>query len=102
GSTIPVKFRVCGANGVAISNASLVFGPSNGSVTMLSAARGTVTIVNEIGDTSIPDVAFRWDSSGQQWIFNMATTNLVSGTTYAFRINLAYDPQSIVFVVGVK
>src|SRR5581483_5379107 len=42
GSTIPVKFRVCGANGVAISNASLVFGPSNGSVTMLSAARGTV------------------------------------------------------------
>jgi YDG domain-containing protein len=102
GSTIPVKFRVCGANGVAISNASLVFGPSGGSITMLSAVRGTVDNVNEAGDNNIPDVAFRWDSSGQQWIFNMATTNLTSGSTYRFRINLANSSQSIVFVVGVK
>ena len=102
GSTIPVKFRVCGANGVALSNASLVFGPSSGSITMLSAVRGTVNNINETADNSIPDVAFRWDSSGQQWIFNMATTNLVSGSSYSFRINLAYGPQSIVFVVGVK
>ncbi|HXU17948.1 MAG TPA: kelch repeat-containing protein [Terriglobales bacterium] len=102
GSTIPVKFRVCGANGAAISNASLVFGPSAGSITMLSAVRGTVDSVNESTDNNIPDVAFRWDSSGQQWIFNMATSNLTSGSTYAFRINLAYAQQSIVFVVGAK
>lgn len=45
-------------------------------------------------------VAFRWDASGQQWIFNMATSNLQSGNTYTFRINLANG--YIVFVVGVK
>jgi len=46
----------------------------------------------------IPDVAFRY--TGSQWIFNMATTNLNQGSTYTFRINLAY--QSIIFKVGVK
>ena len=67
---------------------------------MLSAVRGTVTVVNEDTIADIPDVAFRWD--GQQWIFNMATNNLDSGSRYAFRINLAYAPASITFVVGVK
>ena len=69
---------------------------------MLSAVRGTIDNINEIGGTDIPDVAFRWDASGQQWIFNMATNNLTSGSTYAFRINLAYAPASITFMVGVK
>ncbi len=32
----------------------------------------------------------------------MATSNLTAGTTYTFRINLAYDPASIVFKIGVK
>ena len=32
----------------------------------------------------------------------MATTNLNQGSTYTFRINLAYAPQSITFRVGVK
>jgi hypothetical protein len=69
---------------------------------MLNAVRGTVTVVNEDTIVDIPDNAFRWDASGQQWIFNMATTNLTSGTTYTYRINLAYSPASIVFVVGLK
>ena len=102
GSTIPVKFRVCGANGVAISNPSLVFSPTGATITMLGAVRGTIDNINESGVTDVPDVAFRWDASGQQWIFNMATSNLVSGTTYQFKINMAYAPQSIMFVVGVK
>jgi hypothetical protein len=67
---------------------------------MLSAVRGTINNINEADGTDIPDVAFRWD--GQQWIFNMATSNLTSGSTYAFRINLAYAPASITFLVGVK
>jgi len=67
---------------------------------MLSAVRGTVDAVNETTTGDIPDAAFRWDSSGQQWIFNMATTNLTSGNTYTFTINLAYG--KITFVVGVK
>ena len=77
GSTIPVKFRVCNAAGASISNPAVVFsGTSAGSITMLSAVRGTVTVVNEDTIADIPDVAFRWD--GQQWIFNMATNNLDS------------------------
>jgi hypothetical protein len=100
GSTIPVKFRVCDANGNSISNRAAVFTPTGGALTMLSAVRGTIDDVNEATTTDIPDVAFRWDASGQQWIFNMATTNLVSGGTYAFRINLALG--NITFVVGVR
>jgi hypothetical protein len=102
GSTIPVKFRVCSASGASISNPAAVFSGTGGTLTMLSAVRGTIANINEADGTDIPDVAFRWD--GQQWIFNMATTNpnLTSGSTYAFRINLAYAPASITFVVGVK
>ena len=65
---------------------------------MLSAVRGTVDAANESPDANIPDVAFRW--SGDQWIFNMATSNLAVGTTYTFRINLAYG--NVQFTVGVK
>ncbi len=100
GSTIPVKFRVCNASGVPISNPAAVFAGTGGTLTMLSAVRGTVDAVNESLTGDIPDVAFRW--SGDQWIFNMATSNLVAGETYTFRINLAYGPASINFMVGVK
>ena len=98
GSTIPVKFRVCDAAGNPISNANAVFAGTGGSLTMLSAVRGTIDAVNETGITEVPDVAFRF--SGGQWIFNMATGNLTQGSTYAFRINLAAG--SIDFVVSVK
>ena len=98
GSTIPVKFTVCDASGNPISNPAAVFAGTGGTLTMLSEVRGTITVVNETGTTDIPDVAFRW--TGSQWIFNMATTNLNSGSTYTFRINLAYG--SITFRVGVK
>jgi hypothetical protein len=100
GSTIPVKFRVCNASGASISNPAAVFAGTGGTLTMLSAVRGTIDNINEVTGTDIPDVAFRFD--GQQWIFNMGTNNLTSGSTYAFRINLAYAPASITFVVGVK
>jgi hypothetical protein len=100
GSTIPVKFRVCNASGVPISNPAAVFAPTGATLTMLSAVRGTIDVVNEAGVTDVPDVAFRF--SGDQWIFNLATTNLTAGQTYTFRINLAYGPASITFMVGVK
>jgi hypothetical protein len=98
GSTIPVKFRVCDANGNPISNPAAVFAGTGGTITMLSDVRGTVDNVNEATDNDIPDVAFRYSSG--QWIFNMATTNLQQGHSYTFRINLAYG--SITFKVGVK
>jgi hypothetical protein len=98
GSTIPVKFTVCDAAGNPIGNPAVVFAGTGGTLTMLSAVRGTVDAANESTMADIPDVAFRW--TGSQWIFNMGTSNLTSATTYVFRINLAYG--SIVFQVGVK
>jgi len=99
GSVIPVKFAVCDAAGMPVSNAAAVFaGGSGGALTMLSAVRGIVDVINEPGISEIPDGAFRW--AGDKWIFNMATSNLAAGTTYTFRINLAVG--SIQFRVGVK
>jgi hypothetical protein len=99
GSTIPVKFAVCDAAGIPISNAAAVFdGGTGGALTMLSAVRGTVDVINEPGISEIPDVAFRW--AGDKWIFNMATSNLTASTNYTFRINLAFG--FIEFRVGVK
>jgi hypothetical protein len=100
GSTIPVKFRVCDAAGNSISNSAAVFAETGGSLSMLSAVRGYVTTVNEAGASEIPDVAFRWDASSRQWIYNMATSNLTSGNSYTFRINLAAG--GIQFGIGVK
>jgi hypothetical protein len=65
---------------------------------MLSAVRGTINGVNEATINDVPDVGFRL--SGDQWIFNMATTNLTAPSTYTFRINLT--DGSITFVVGTK
>jgi len=32
----------------------------------------------------------------------MATSNLASGNTYTFRVNLAYAPASVVFKITIK
>ena len=98
GSTIPVKFRVCDASGNAISNSAAVCATTGGTLTMLSAVRGTIDNVNETGITEVPDVAFRF--AGNQWTFNMATSNLTSGTVSTFQISLTYG--NIVFKVGAK
>ena len=99
-STIPVKFTVCDANGQPISNPMAVFGNSTGSITLISAVRGTIDNVNEKSvDNDIPDVAFRYSSG--IWIFNMATNNLVKNTTYHYRIPLA-DGSFISFQFGPK
>jgi hypothetical protein len=48
--------------------------------------------VNETGANDIPGVAFRW--TGDNWMFNMATTSVQTGYTYTFRINLALAQAS--------
>jgi hypothetical protein len=100
GSTVPVKFRVCNAAGQAISTQGAVFAGTGGQLSMQSAVVGTITSVNETAVNDIPDAAFRWDASGQQWIFNMSTSNLNAGTTYTYQINLAYG--NIQFRLGMK
>jgi len=101
GRTVPVKFIVCDAFGNPISDPSVVFGASypSGSLTMLSAVRGLVSNVNETPDSvDVPNAAFRYSSG--QWIFNMATSNLNSSTTYMYKINLSYG--TITFKIGIK
>ncbi len=99
GSTIPVKFKVCDANGNSISDPQAVFAGTGGQLTMLSHLRGTVNNVNEDVTNDIPDVAFTY--TGGQWHFNMDTSNLDAPATYTFRINLA-DGSGITFVIGTK
>ena len=99
GSTVPVKFTVCDANGNPISDPNAVFATGYGSVTMINTVRGTISGVNETTYNDIPDSAFRW--SNGIWIFNMATSNLVAGNTYQFRIALK-DGSFITFQFGAK
>ena len=96
-ATIPVKFRVCDANGVSIGTPGVVT-----SFTLLQVIQGTVTTdVNLEPVSTNPDTAFRWDPAGQQWIFNLSTKGLTAGATYIYRIGLA-DGTSIEFRFGLR
>ena len=95
-----MKFSApCDANGTPIQNPMAVFGNSTGSISLLSAVRGTVDNVNEAVVNDIPDAAFRY--SDGKWIFNMATNNLTKNTTYRYRIPLA-DGNYVYFQFGTK
>jgi hypothetical protein len=99
GSTVPTKFAVCDANGVSISTPGLVTGYG----LVASAFSPNITTDEDIFSTT-PDTAFRWDASGQQWIFNQSTKNnstLKSGVIYFFAINLN-DGSSISFQYGLR
>ena len=99
GRTVPVKFTLCDANGNPIFNPNAVFAGTGGALTMLSAVRGQIPNPDETAVNDIPDAAFRYSSG--IWIFNMASSNLQSGYTYRFRINLA-NGQGITFQIAIK
>jgi N-acetylneuraminic acid mutarotase len=100
GSTVPTKFRVCDANGVSVGTPGLVTGYG-----LVAAANSPSITVDEDVYSTTPDTAFRWDPSGQQWIFNQSTKNNgtlnKTGVTYFFTINLN-DGSSIFFQYGLK
>jgi hypothetical protein len=97
GSTVPAKFRVCDANGVSIGAAGTVV-----SFRLVQTVSGTVsTVVDEAVDSTTPDTAFRWDSSGQQWIYNINTKSLKATYTYYYDITLA-DGTHILFHFGLR
>jgi hypothetical protein len=99
GRTVPVKFTVCDASGNPISNPNAVFAGTGGALTMLSAVRGQIPNPDENQYNDIPDAAFRY--SDGIWIFNMGTSNLQSGYSYGFRINLA-NGQGVTFTIAIK
>ena len=96
GSTVPAKFRVCDANGRSVGTPGVVT-----SFRLIQTINGTVTNVDEAVISTTPDVAFRWSSTDQQWIFNMNTKSLSAPTTYRYEIKLN-DGSSILYQFGLK
>lgn len=86
GSTVPVKFRVCGADGKSIGTA--------GVVTSFRLMNSNQAVFSATSDTG-----FR--SGNQQWIFNLSTKNLVAGNTYVYLIMLN-DGSTIQFQFSLK
>ena len=92
-----MKFRVCDANGNSIGTAGVV-----ASFRLTQTINGTVvSTVDEAVDSTTPDSAFRWDPTGQQWIFNISTKPLSANKTYVYTITLN-DGSTIVFQFGLK
>lgn len=83
GRTIPVKFRVCDANGVSIGTPGVVT-----SFMLTGIWNGTLDPVDETVSATNVDTVFRWDSTAQQWIFNLGTSGLSAGSTYIYTITL--------------
>lgn len=97
GRTVPAKFRVCDTNGVSIGTPGVV-----SSFLLTQIVSGTLTTnVEDIVDTNNPDTAFRWDPTGQQWIFNISTQNLTANFTYIYTITLN-DGTTISFQYGLR
>ncbi len=100
GSTVPTKFRICDANGVSVGTSGVVTGYG-----LVAAADSPAITVTEDTYSTTPDTAFRWDSTGQQWIFNQSTKNNgtlnKTGTIYYFAIHLN-DGSWIYFQYGLK
>ncbi|MGQ0734635.1 MAG: MBG domain-containing protein, partial [Acidobacteriota bacterium] len=96
-STVPAKFRVCDAAGNSVGTPGVVAG-----FYLIQVINGTVsTTANETVESTTPDTTFRWDTTGQQWIFNIATKNLSIGRTYVYRIALK-DGSAIQFQYGLR
>jgi hypothetical protein len=83
GRTVPVQFRVCDANGVSIGSSGVVT-----SFLLTGTFNGTLSTVVDTVSATNNDTAFRWDSTNQQWIFNLSTSSLSAGKTYIYTIKL--------------
>src|SRR5205085_7877471 len=95
GSTVPAKFRVCDANGNSVGNSGVV-----AAFNLVRIVNGTITqTVDEAVTSTNPDSNFRWDASGQQWIFNISTKPLPVGSTYVYAIALN-DGSTVMFQYG--
>jgi hypothetical protein len=91
GSTVPLRFRVCDADGVSIGTPGVVH-----TFALVKTSADPNAAVNEPLTSSAPDAAFRWDATSQQWGFNLSTKGLKSGTKYAYAITLN-DGTTIAF-----
>jgi hypothetical protein len=95
GSTVPAKFRVCGADGDPIGTDGVVV---NFRLVQI-ISNGIVTNVDEAVLSTTPDDVFR--SGNSQWIFNISTKNLSADNTYVYLITLN-DGSTIQFQFTLK
>ena len=95
GSTVPAKFRVCGADGDPIGTPGVV--TRFRLIGVISD--GTLSNVDEAVLSTPPDTEFR--SGNQQWIFNIDTKNLFADHTYIYLITLN-DGSTIQFQFTLK
>lgn len=96
GRTVPAQFRVCDANGVSVGTANVV-----SSFYLTKIISGTVANVDETVSSTSSDTAFHWDSTNQQWVFNISTKSLSANITYVYIITLN-DGTTIGFQYGLK
>jgi hypothetical protein len=95
GSTVPAKFRVCGADGDPIGTDGVV---ANFRLIQIISS-DIVTNVDEAVLSTTPDDVFR--SGNSQWIFNISTKNLSADNTYVYLITLN-DGSTIQFQFTLK
>jgi len=96
-STVPAKFRVCDAHGVPVGTSGVVQ-----DFRLAEAGNGTANeSVNELVESTTPDLYFRWSPTDQQWIFNINTKQLIAGKTYGYLITLN-DGSVIGFSYGLR
>jgi hypothetical protein len=90
GRSIPVKFRVCDANGKSIGPTPVI---KSVNVVMLNDGSG-----DTVEDTldAIEDTDFHWDATNQQWIYNLRTRDKERLVKYTYTVTLN-DGSSIVF-----
>ncbi|HKW34188.1 MAG TPA: SBBP repeat-containing protein [Candidatus Acidoferrum sp.] len=99
GSTVPIKFRVCDINGVSIGTAGVVT-----NLVLYKIGSGTIAPIDETAVNSTNDLAWHFDATGQQWIFNLSTKTApqnVANQTYYYRIDLN-DGTNIYFQFGLR
>ncbi|GAC1434433.1 MAG: hypothetical protein NVS1B11_36540 [Terriglobales bacterium] len=96
GRTVPLKFRVCDVNNVSVGTPGVVT-----SLTLDSVTQGTVTVVDETTTTTTADSTFRFDTTAQQWVFNLSTQGQSAGNTYHYSIHLN-DGTAIRFQYGLR
>jgi hypothetical protein len=93
---VPAKFRVCDAIGTPVSTNVVR------SFRLVQVINGTVSqVVDEAVISTTPDSSFRWDSTAQQWIFNLNSKSLNADKTYVYQITLQ-DDTTIDFRFGLK
>jgi hypothetical protein len=93
GSTVPVKFQIKDASGVAIQamTAPLWLSPERGA--LMTAPIDESTYV----DAGTSGISYKWDNIGQQYIYNWNTKAFTAG--YWYRISAQLDDGKIYSVI---